>query len=135
MAKRQVEHYVVQLEPGSLFSEEYTHRVNERDPKEVDIRQHAFAFYFVDKTWLKAFDEDGNEHQADVKWENKSGAYFIDPKAVFSYEELKAWVGQQEDPSRHDILLSNCRMDGDVVHCRTGNWQQFDEGDQIWRIS
>lgn len=111
--------YVKFFYPGSFFAEESTEKVPNRNiPK--NIPKNAFAFNFFDREEIVS----GNET---LKGEpkNHSKRYYINAK-VFTLAELK------EKYASNTSLIRNIESAGSkAVLCNAGNWQPFDEGDQL----
>lgn len=124
-------HKVRYFHPGSFVSEESTERLTARDPQEALERapDSAFAFQLFDipdPAAARAAAGDGFE--VIPKPVNKSGRYYING--------LLKTIDQLEIENRDgelDILISNARCNRwpVLVKCRTGNWQPFEEDDEV----
>jgi hypothetical protein len=113
--------YVEHSFRGSLFSETSFVEVDERDPEEVknNLPQYAFSFRFYSRTEAII---DGEKLVG--KHKDKSSTY---------YPNGKVWTTQELiDAKKEDTLIANCENNGGkVVECNMGNWQIFEENDQI----
>lgn len=117
--------------PGSFVSEESTTRLTARDPQEALDRAPGSAFAFQlfdipDPAAAQAAAGDGFE--VIPKPFNESGRYYING--------LLKTINQLEIENRDgelDILIANAKCNNwpVLVLCRTGNWQPFEEGDEV----
>lgn len=112
--------YVEYIYPGAFFSESGVQKVTDRDISKLDIPDGAFAFKFFDIIFTKT--EDDVAMQSDHL--NISGKHYIGGK-LYTVDEVK------RDFPDSRTLISNLVGNGHTgaIHCRTGNWQPFDEGD------
>ena len=115
--------------PGFFVSEQFSRVVDIRDPRRAaeSAPQNAYTFTFHDIVEATVLVE-GQETTVRSKPINVSGRYFIDGERLNIHQ-----VGML--PGDHRVLLDNMRGNGwtHVVRCRTGNYQPFEDGDQIIR--
>lgn len=88
---------------------------------------NAYAFTYHDIVMTTVL-VDGRETTVRSEPINVSGRYFIDGER-FNVHQIAALPGD------HRVLLDNVRSNGwtHVVRCRAGNFQPFEDGDQIIR--
>lgn len=115
--------------PGFFVPEQFSRVVDMRDPRQAakSAPQNAYAFTFhaiVEATVLV----EGQETTVRSKPINVSGRYFIDGERLNVHQVARL-------PGDYEVLLDNMRGNGwaHVVRCRTGNFQPFNDGDQIIR--
>lgn len=120
--------FVELLEPGSFYPESSTIQVTTRDPETV-VREHmndrVFAFLFFDVLRAEVRHE-GMMIVLSSKSINRSGRYYPGGR-LRSLE----WVKEHVPDSR--ILQSNMDNPGHnpIMQTRLGNWQPFEEEDEI----
>lgn len=118
--------YVEVLYPGSFFPEEDLIKVTKRDPAAIAKKYpRCFCFQFFDLV-SKEVEIDGEKQRVSGKRKNLSPKYY--PGAtVMTADDLRKLDGD------YGILISNMRSNGwpAVVRCRQGNFQPFNNGDQI----
>ncbi len=123
--------YIEYLIGGRFFPEYRSQKVDRIDPSLADPVPGDYAFSFKRRSWRIAKTENGEEFEVDTHWDTVSGMYYIDG-VVHTLDEVKALEAETGD---HSMLVSN--MEGNdwdkVVCCNLGNWQPFEEGDQIWK--
>ena len=121
------EHWVEYYFPGLLFSESSTKRLKYRDVDEAveHFPESAFAFELYDVEVRKGTLEDGASIE-DRRTTNKSCRYYPDA-TTYTVEQVK------QLPGDYKILISNmeCNKHKRVVRTKAGNWQPFEQGDQI----
>ena len=104
-----------------FFPEYDVREVTSRDVAEAkkNLSARAFRFRFFDQTSTVA---DGEELEGKPK--NYSGSYYPDAK-VWTTEELKS-AGKDRT-----LVQNSENYDGRLVCCNVGNWQPFQNGDQL----
>lgn len=115
-------HYVKFLHPGSLFPNESTIEIKNREAK-FDIPESAFAYYFFDRQESVI---DGELLAGNDK--NISGKFLIG-------EELTV-KDVKEKVSDNRILLSNMECNGYKTVCKTrrGNFYPVTDGDKVIQV-
>jgi hypothetical protein len=103
--------YVEFYYSGTFFGERSIQRVNTRDISKLEVPKNAFGFKFLDILF-------------GVWWTNVSLMYYYGGK-LYTPAEVK-----REFPYDSSIIR-NIENHGftKVIHCPTGNWQQFRETD------
>lgn len=118
-------HKAEYLIPGFLFSEETVRTLPRRSVSEAlaVAPEHSFCFSFYD---VEETPDLGPDFTVHPKPKNRSGKHYIDGE-VFTLEQVQGLGGD------HGNLVANMTGNGwaRVVRCRTGNWQPFEDNDQI----
>lgn len=110
--------YVKFLYLGSSLIKDSTHEVNTRDVSKLEVPKDAFGFRFFDILSV-VVDADGREVKLTSEQINISPMHYYGGK-IYTIAELK-----REFPN-NDIKGNGYKK---VIHCRTGNWQLFEETD------
>ncbi len=124
--------YVTLLHGGRFFPEDQTREVDHRDPDQVDLTEAwndgrmVYAFYFwTQETQTAHVDDTDEQILVNHKKVDVSGMYYPGG-VIFTTEQVRA-----QYPDK-DILASNCEANGGkLVRCKPGNWQPFNDGDQV----
>ncbi len=118
--------YVHFLSPGSFFPEESEIEVTDRDVDTLEIPNGCFAFNFFDIVEVTCQDDMGKVIKTHSNPLNESSRYYVNG-TIMTKEE----IGTQE--GFDSILFRNMESNGweEIVKCKTGNFQPFNEGDSI----
>lgn len=123
-----MKHKARYLIPGSLFPEETTKDLARRDPALArrEAPEYAFAFTLYD---VEEVPDLGPDFRVTAKPKNETGRYYLGG-TVYTVAELEDAFGSDPDKS---ILISNIKGNGykAAIHCSTGNWQPFEDGDTL----
>jgi hypothetical protein len=119
--------------PGILFSESSTKETKITDPKAVAKKAPKGAFCFYFENWVeKKSVVDGEKFEKTEQVGKSSAKHYIGGE-VYTLAELQEKFRGDE---RHSTLLSNIKGNGykRAIHCSTGNWQPFEEGDVLVKV-
>jgi hypothetical protein len=112
--------------PGAFVSENSQFKVETRDPQAIaDMYPNAYCIQFYDLT-SKEVVVDGEKQRVSGKRKNLSPKYYPFGRVLNTDDVRKM-------PGDHHILIANmeCNNWPKVVRCRTGNFQPFQEGDEV----
>jgi hypothetical protein len=122
-----IEHWVKYFIPGTLFSEEDTQKITNRNVAAAVAKmpKYAFAFQFYDVVVKEGTLEDGTKI-TDRKPVKFSGRYY--PEATtYTLDDIKREKGEDSILTRN-MISSDYKV---VVKTRCGNYQPLEEGDQV----
>lgn len=119
-------HFAEYSMPGSFLNEEEGRELDARDVAEAIAKAPASAFAFVLYDPPAEVPDVGPDFRVIPKRQNVSAKHYIDG-TVRTLAEIEA------RGSEVGMLAANMRGNGwdRVVECRTGNFQPFEDGDQI----
>jgi hypothetical protein len=126
------------LLPGSFFSEDQAVELPERSVAAAveAAPEGAFCFRLYDSP-IVDFEFDAGLFRVLPIPQNESHKHYIGGE-VFTCDELRALAVEEGDPKKYDILIANVStwtpngyIDGRAIRCQTGNWQPFEEGDEV----
>jgi hypothetical protein len=126
------------LLPGSFLAEEQAIELPERSVAAAVAAapEHAFAFKLYDSP-ICDFEFDAGRFRVLPIPQNESHTYYIGG-TVFTCDELRSLAAEEGDPKKYDILISNVSrgwgdtlVEGRAIRCRTGNWQPFEDTDEV----
>jgi hypothetical protein len=118
------------LIPGTIVSENGSYEVQSRDLRDAlaELPEYAFAFRFVDLTYLNATDEQGNTFETKPTRSNETGWHYPGG-SVYDLATIRELDAMHPD-GEYRILRANMEGNGyeQVVQTRRGNWQPFRGG-------
>lgn len=132
--QKTVRHMVEYLLPGWFMPEKTTRELPERSAEAAVALapEGAYCFQFYDSP-IVDFEFDAARFRVLPIAQNKSkGRYYIGGE-VFTPDDLRSLAVAEGDPGKYRTLIANveCNDWGRAIRCRCGNWQPFEEGDEV----